>query len=331
LKNRCFYPLSLLSAVLLSFNACDNTLDVNAKWKEVLVVYGLLNPTDSVQYVKINKAFLNENTGALEAAKVSDSLFFNDLQVRVVRIEDNAVYTCTPDNTIPKDSGIFGNDRNTLWRFRAPISHFFNYRIEITRPSTGFKADAVTQICGPASVLAPAQDTFSTLNLQLANIPVIFNSGANTAAYDVTLELVYDEFSKADTTRKIRKSVTWKMLSDQRTNFYNGGVRLTNVVSRSAFFQFVAARINPDPAVWRRVAHVNIRFFGGAPQLVDYISVSEPSIGIVQKQADYTNVNNGLGIFSSRYIQTIPRVKLDQNSTLVFVGREEIKPLNFIP
>jgi len=322
--------LSAFAALLFSFPACDNTVDINAPWKEVLVVYGLLNPTDSVHYIKINKAFLNEQTGALEAAATSDSLYFNDLDVQVVRVDDNTVYTCLQDNSIPKDSGLFANDRNTLWAFRTRLSNFNQYRVEITRRSTGLKVTASTVICGPASVLAPAQDTFSTLNLQLENIPVIYSSGQNTGAYDVQMDLVYDEFPATDTLRKTRKSITWNMLRDQRTNFFGGGVRLTNIIPRTAFFQFVAARIKADPLLRRRVQYVNIRFYGGAPQLVDYISVSEPSIGIVQKQADYTNITNGLGIFSSRYIQTIPRVKLDQNSRLVFNARPEIKPLNFI-
>lgn len=322
--------LSALSGLFFLISACDNTVDINAPWKEVLVVYGLLNPTDSVHFIKINKAFLNENTGALEAAATSDSLYFDDLEVKVIRVEDNVIFTCIQDNSIRKDSGLFAYDRNTLWTFKSRLSQFNNYRIDITRRSTGLKVTAQTAICGPASVLAPAQDTFSTLNLQLENIPVIYSSGQNTGAYDVQMELVYDEFPAADTFIKTRKSITWNMLRDQRTNFFGGGVRLTNIIPRTAFFQFVAARIKADPLLRRRVQHVNIRFYGGAPQLVDYISVSEPSIGIVQKQADYTNITNGLGIFSSRYIQTIPRVKLDQNSKLVFNARPEIKPLNFV-
>jgi len=51
----------------------------------------------------------------------------------------------------------------------------------------------------------------------------------------------------------------------------------------------------------------------------------------VQKQADYSNITGGLGIFSSRYIQTIPRVKFDQNSRIIFANRIELKGLNFVP
>ena len=51
----------LLGFALILFSGCDNEVDINADWKETIVVYGLLNPNDSIQYIKVNKAFLNEN------------------------------------------------------------------------------------------------------------------------------------------------------------------------------------------------------------------------------------------------------------------------------
>ena len=294
------------------------------------MVYGLLNPTDSIHYLKINKAFLNEKTSALEAAAVSDSQYFNDLDVRVVRVEDQTVYPCVVDNSVPKDSGIFAYDRNTLWTFRAKVSQFNTYRLEIARKSTGTKIESTTIICGQPAVFAPIADTFSTMNLQLENIPVIYNSGLNTAAYDIRMDFIYDEFPIADTFRKTQKTITWRLITDQRTNNYGGGIRLTNIIPRTAFFQFIASQIKQDASLRRRAKYVAFTFYGGAPQLVDYISVSEPSIGIVQKQAEYTNVTGGLGIFSSRHIYRIPKVKFDQNSLLLLIGRPEIRPLNFV-
>jgi hypothetical protein len=320
----------IVLGITLFFQGCANDIDINANWKEVMVVYGLLNPTDSVHYLKINKAFLNEKTNALEAASVSDSLFFEDLEVRVVRQEDQTVYPCEADNSIQKDSGIFANDRNTLWTFRAKISQFNTYRLEILRKSSGKKIEASTLICGQPAVFAPIADTFSTLNLQLENIPVIYNSGLNTAAYDIRMDFIYDEFSVSDTSKKSQKTITWRLITDQRTNNYGGNVRLTNIIPRTAFFQFIASQIKVDATLRRRAKYVAFTFYGGAPQLVDYISVSEPSIGIVQKQAEYSNITGALGIFSSRHIYRIPKVKFDQNSLLLLIGRPEIRPLNFV-
>ena len=67
--------------VLLAFSSCENTVDINADWKETIVVYGLLDPNDSVQYIKVNKAFLNQNTSAYTVAQISDSLYLDSTEV----------------------------------------------------------------------------------------------------------------------------------------------------------------------------------------------------------------------------------------------------------
>jgi hypothetical protein len=39
----------LLGLTLIFISSCDNEVDINADWKETIVVYGLINPNDSVQ------------------------------------------------------------------------------------------------------------------------------------------------------------------------------------------------------------------------------------------------------------------------------------------
>ena len=63
------------------FSACENEVHINADYKETIVVYALLDPEDTIQYIKVNKAYLNEGIGALEAAKISDSLYLDSTRV----------------------------------------------------------------------------------------------------------------------------------------------------------------------------------------------------------------------------------------------------------
>ena len=52
--------LSLFSffALLFMFNACNTDVDLYSDYKDITVVYGLLDPGKDTNYVKINKAFL---------------------------------------------------------------------------------------------------------------------------------------------------------------------------------------------------------------------------------------------------------------------------------
>ena len=78
-----YIKLVLFVAVFSTLFSCKNTLEVNAPWKETTVVYGLLNVHDTVQYIKINKAFLG-NGNEMSFAKVADSINYGNQFIPVV-------------------------------------------------------------------------------------------------------------------------------------------------------------------------------------------------------------------------------------------------------
>lgn len=80
----------IFSVFLLAVSAifsCKNEVKVNANWKEIIVVYGLLDPIDTVQFIRVEKAFLDEKTGALEIAKIADSLYLDSAEVILSRLD----------------------------------------------------------------------------------------------------------------------------------------------------------------------------------------------------------------------------------------------------
>ena len=69
---RYFKLLLILLAGFIVVTSCNNKLNVNAPWQDITIVYGLLSQNDSVQYLRITKAFLGEGD-ALHFAKIPDS------------------------------------------------------------------------------------------------------------------------------------------------------------------------------------------------------------------------------------------------------------------
>ena len=84
--------------LFLLFPACDNELDVAAQWKEIAIVYALLDPKEDVNYIRIQRAYLDEKTGALSFSDIPDSLYFDTLDVKVTEfhqgVEGNT-YSCS--------------------------------------------------------------------------------------------------------------------------------------------------------------------------------------------------------------------------------------------
>ena len=94
--------------------------------------------------------------------------------------------------------------------------------------------------------------------------------------------------------------------------------------------QFLASSLDSSLPVIRNLKSVSIEYYAGGESLVDYISVNEPSIGIVQKIADYSNVTGGTGLFGSRCQQGIYNVPIEP-ATIGFLASMPVTTgLNFV-
>ena len=83
--------LSSLLLVLLLFTRCSTDVELIAPYKETTVVYGLLSPIDSIHYFRIAKAYLGAGN-AFDMAKVNDSIYYPDADIRVILQRWNGVY-----------------------------------------------------------------------------------------------------------------------------------------------------------------------------------------------------------------------------------------------
>jgi len=60
------------------FTSCSTDFEINAPYKETMVIYGLLNTLDTAQYIRISKAYLGEGN-ALIMAQEPDSINYADI------------------------------------------------------------------------------------------------------------------------------------------------------------------------------------------------------------------------------------------------------------
>jgi hypothetical protein len=147
--------LSIL--ILLSISSCETDFDVNANWQDVTIVYGLIDPNEEIQLVKINKAYLGEGD-AIEMAAISDSTNYNpsDIRVTLYRIKeisfnqyDTLSSVILNDTILEKDDGLFSIDNNIIYTFSKPES-FYNtnsiYSLEIINLSSGHMVTSKTEI-----------------------------------------------------------------------------------------------------------------------------------------------------------------------------------------
>ena len=150
--------LFLLSSIL--FSSCETDFTVNADWKEVTVVYGLLDQSQEKQYIRINKAFLG-NENAYVMASVADSINYNpnNLEVKIEKLSASGNVLATKiltDTIMFKEDGLFSVEENIIYVFDT--DNFLNeekeYKLTITNLVSGNIISSQTKLIHNLSLMS---------------------------------------------------------------------------------------------------------------------------------------------------------------------------------
>ena len=298
-----FHYLFFLFIIL--FSSCETDFDVNAQWEDVTIVYGLIDPNIEDQLIKINKAFLGQGD-ALQMASIADSSNYNpsDLHVKIHRIRQQAfnqydtLSSVTLNDTIlDKDDGLFSTDNNIIYSFKKPSS-FYNtnslYALEIINLISGHKVTSQTEIINTFSFesLNPSfewglynGDLPDSLKFRTKNIE--WQPSTNGVIYQ--LDIVINYIENNDTI-----NLPW---SQPLVEYTSGNMSLK--IKGDQFFQFLTTNLTNNTP--KQFLNLDLVMTVGSDDLKTYINVNKPFSGIVQERPVFSNINNGVGLFSARF------------------------------
>ena len=299
------------------FFSCQTDFDVNSDWKEITIVYGLLDQNQDVQYIKINKAFLGEGD-ALQMASISDSLNYDtlDLEVKInKRKNGNIVDSIFLSPTIlEKDDGIFSTENNIIYATNiSEASEFesgYYYDLEINNNKTGKIVTASTglisgfkfkssDIMGPYNFYDPTPAPGAS-NYRFKQIR--WEHASNGKVYQ--LDLIFNYLENG-----VSKSLTWR----QPIQIYDQSDDMELLIEGQSFFNFIKNNISSQNNVERVFSNLRVVMTIGTTELDTYMSVNMPLSGIIQQRPQYTNIDNGIGLFTSRNIYVVENtISLDR-------------------
>ena len=303
----------ILSVFAIAFTSCETDFDVNTEWEEVTVVYGLLDSGNDHknQLIKINKAFLGK-MDALQMAQYADSINFNpnNLDVNIYRIRNGSIIDSIALDTtiIIKDSltnngetGIFSIDNNIIYTFEN--DNFLNsnseYEILIKNSITGNQVSSLTNIISNFDFDMGSGFPFGFIETWIPGNPSATkfsstvvtwdNSADNGVQYQIDLIFNYNE-------NNIAKNLIYtSSVLDETAIFEFEG---------EMFFNFLKNELDKDPLVDREFISIDLVMIVGSEDLKTYRTINEEITGIVQERPQFTNINNGIGLFSSRFSKT---------------------------
>jgi len=332
MKRYILYIL-LFNFILLS---CDSSLDVDADYKNIPVVYSLLDKNDTLhQYVKLNKAFLGD-ASVSDMAQVSDSLNYSNAIVNIIKYKGNSggiTYSFHKVDTIEKDEGFFANDDNIIYVYDGKIledgesASDCKFVLDININGVG-EVSSETNIVSDVMVHSPLGTTIPreiyVYGTDYLAPQYSFSSGKNAIYFEYFIEVEY--YEKVDgvyTLKTVRHSEGTK-----RGNTLSGNQKFPFVLEGETFYRFLAEELD-EPESNRIFYSVRYKFLSAGEDLTMYIDLTKPTYGIVQEKPSFTNIENGWGLFSSRTSTYSPRKKLDLSSLNHLSLGDEVKQLKF--
>jgi hypothetical protein len=326
-----FTGVIFAASMMLMLSACKNELDINADYEDINIVYSVLDPSKQRQYIRINRAFLTEGNAIIAASEPDSSNYPFKLKVYVTEYDaNNQLVRRYGDMNFLLDtvflasnpSSVFNVGLQPFYYFDATgiysISSFNSYsldtlffnpknkfRLKIENPVTGEVSESETTLIDNFSVNKPASNTVSFVSTNRTSVEM--KSPPNAKVFDAKFIFFFREFNIDNPSDTLEKQVTWN-LGTLKSERITGGEDIFFQYIPHTFFSILNQRIPKDPMVKRlhgrfvngRRQDIQLVITAGAFELSTYIDANKPSSSVIQDKPVYTNINNGIGIFSSK-------------------------------
>lgn len=314
--------------VFLAFS-CTNEFSLIEEPKEIPIIYGIMDLTDTAQYIRVERAFVDGSTSAFDLALDPNNLYYPNAQVNLIRNSDDKVFNLVQvdgDNEgLPRREGIFAQTPNTLYKIKSDelnLESGQEFTLSVKRDENAEPVTATTTLVDEGNIIRPTGNgriDFSYI------VPTKFRwlAGDNAVLFDLAMLIHYQERDISAGTGFERKVAEWRIT--------NGETVEEIEVDGRKFYEFMNANLNVDPNVVRRFLYTDVILYSGGEEMQNYIAVGQANLGITSSQdiPVFTNLSDGRGLFSSRTRLIKDQIEISPNTLDSLVNGSVTSELNF--
>lgn len=313
---RSIVLIGFIFSLSLFFVSCETDFDVITDYKEVAVVYGILNQNDSVHYFRISKAFLGKGN-ALEYAKIADSSSYGaDINVVLRDSAQNGVVKDIVFDTVTlfnKQTGVFYAPGQLFYVGKCNLDKEHIYKLIITNKKTGNIVTSETNLIGDFYFTKPSSSSKSLSlkrSITTAN-KIEWANALNGRKYQMVIHFFYKELYGINDT--LLKSVTWTFPAVNASKTNGTGSTQVSFLNEE-FYKICETKIpytditQEQKVLKRYAAFCKMEMTVVDNNFATYLDVNGSSTGLTMEKLQFTNITNGYGLFASRnsIVRTIP-------------------------
>lgn len=327
------YLLISIAAIALLLSSCETDVDLTGQYVDTTVIYGLIDLSANKQVFRINKTFLGEGD-AFEMAAIGDSSEYAIADVEAwLEFGNNIIVPLNPEIIPQRQPGAF-YDTNVLVYTTTE-----NLAVTNTGTPVDLTGNNITGLVNEYRLKVQVKDRL----LQSTTVPVVLRNqnisepiaDVQGSTFDSDLKwlapggTVYYNRNFKHSTIPNGARYERKIVFRYREHYLNGDPADKSIefpmgakdVPPTASIQEFALPYNPEDIYslignsvscdgnisYRTFLSVDFVLAVAGEDLATYMSVNAPLTGVVTERPDFTNIDGGLGIFSSRF--TIKRSK----------------------
>jgi hypothetical protein len=278
--------------------------------------------------LRISKAFLGDGN-ALTYAQVADSSSFgSDIDVvlietlstggeREIVLSDTTLYT--------KDTGVFYSPAQLFYYAKAKLSEKNSYKLKITSKKTGYEVSSQTNLIHSFSITKPQyiSTIISFKRSSTSKNKFEWENAINGRRYQFRVYFNYKELdAKGDTTYK---KLLW-LFPEQVGKSIDGDYKLEAFYMNEDFFTLCETKIaytdqaSENAVIKRFASTIDMEVAVIGDEFNTYLEANGPSTGVLMEKPVYSNIENGYGLFSSKFeirrapLELGPETVLDLNA-----------------
>ncbi|MEA1878358.1 MAG: hypothetical protein U9N86_16055 [Bacteroidota bacterium] len=299
MRNKYSINVIVFCIAIVWLNSCSGELELVADSGYSPVVYCILNPDDSIHYLRIGKSYLAFED-ARENPPHSDSLVYHEdfyaYLAENIHGEQGNIYYFEPSDVNVRDSGFFNTENLELLEVKCKLKVGSEYSLYIYSPELPRLIVGSTYVIPPVKILDPVY-------MPGREITILPEQGYNLRWTHPSKYAVYQPVIRIHYREGDREFQTHKSLDIQlpQVSLVSDASVVIDYINGQNFYNSILDHLKTPPVgVQRKVIGFDLEICTGGEEMNLFILAEENNNIPVGAVGDYSNLDGAVGIFASR-------------------------------
>jgi len=309
--------------------SCESDIDLIYESKGKPIVYCLLNPRDSIQYLRISRSFIIRGNPAGQIFP-ADSLILDEDFYAYLEYEapdgsrDIRYFELTDINR--RDSGLFPSDGLLVFQTNFPVEGGKEYGLYIRFPNIPKIVAGAITVVNPIEIMDPdplpgREITF----LEEQGYMIRWTKSVKFAVYQPVIRFI---FLEGDKNFQVLHEID---MSQPFIYGDNENAILANYLNGAGFVKDLTTYLSPpDSGLRRKIIGFDLLMTTGGPELSVFTRSGNNAINSFTSLYEYSNLDGAAGIFSSRTFTGVYNNRFSDLTINYLAGSEKTRQLKFL-